>query len=221
MKYLYTLVLLAGLAVVACGSGQAQKDVRMQKTTEGKEPAAARQPGRETATFGAGCFWCVEAVFQALDGVSEVVSGYSGGSVPDPTYEQVCAGTTGHAEACRITFDPARITYTELLEVFWQTHDPTTLNRQGADVGTQYRSVIFYHSAEQKQLAEQYRARLDQSGSWKDSLVTEISPAAVFYPAEDYHQDYYSQNADQPYCRFVIVPKLEKFRSVFKDKLKK
>ncbi len=175
---------------------------------------------KDTATFGAGCFWCVEAVFERLKGVIEVKSGYMGGLVKNPSYEQVCTGKTGHAEVCQITFDPDTISYDELLEVFWKTHDPTTLNRQGADVGTQYRSVVFYHNSAQKERAEYYKAKLDAEKIYSDPIVTEISPAAEFYIAEDYHQNYYNENSSKPYCSFVITPKLEKFRKVFKDKLK-
>lgn len=175
----------------------------------------------DTATFGEGCFWCTEAVFQRLEGVISVESGYSGGTVPNPTYEQVCTGTTEHAEVTQITYDPSRVSYDELLKVFWKTHDPTTLNRQGNDSGTQYRSVIFYHNEKQKELAEKYKKDLDASGAWKDPIVTEISPFKVFYKAESYHQDYYNNNTYKPYCMFVIGPKLEKFEKVFKDKLKK
>lgn len=167
------------------------------------------------ATFGAGCFWCVEAVFQNLQGVHQVESGYAGGKTPDPTYEQVCSGTTGHAEVAQITFDPVIIPYEELLEVFWHTHDPTTLNRQGADAGTQYRSVIFYHDEEQRQLAEVSKQKTDASGLWKDPLVTEISPLTVFYKADDYHQNYYNDNPHQMYCSVVIAPKLKKFYKEF------
>ena len=175
----------------------------------------------EKATFGSGCFWCTEAIFENLNGVHSVVSGYAGGLVLNPTYEEVCAGTTGHAEVTQITYDPSVITYDELLEVFWKTHDPTTLNRQGNDAGPQYRSVIFYHNDEQKKLAEKYKAELDKSGAWDKPIVTEISPLTNYFPAEDYHQDYYNNNPNQGYCAFVIGPKLEKFRKVFKDKLKK
>jgi peptide-methionine (S)-S-oxide reductase len=178
-------------------------------------------PDTEVATFGAGCFWCVEAVFQQLDGVISVESGYSGGTIENPTYEQVCTGATGHAEVCQIRYDPSRTTYEELLEVFWKTHDPTTLNRQGNDVGTQYRSVIFYHGEKQKALAEKYKKELDSSGAWDDPIVTEISPSTAFYKAEEYHQDYFKSNPRQAYCTFVIRPKVDKFRKVFKDKLKK
>lgn len=177
--------------------------------------------GFQKATFGSGCFWCTEAIFENLKGVHSIVSGYSGGHVPNPTYEEVCTGTTGHAEVTQITYDPKVISYDELLEVFWKTHDPTTLNRQGNDVGTQYRSVIFYHNIEQKNLAVKYKAELDKSGAWDKPIVTEISPFTNFFPAENYHQDYYKNNPNQGYCAFVIAPKLEKFKKVFKDKLKK
>ncbi|MBU2886058.1 peptide-methionine (S)-S-oxide reductase MsrA [Gilvimarinus agarilyticus] len=174
----------------------------------------------DVATFGNGCFWCTEAIFQDLKGVSKVESGYSGGQTLDPTYKEVCTGTTGHAEVLQITYDPAVISFDELLEVFWKTHDPTTLNRQGNDVGTQYRSVVFYHSDEQKALAEKYKKELNASGAFNDPIVTEITAFDKFYVAEDYHQNYYNLNGSQPYCNFVIKPKVEKFRKVFKDKLK-
>lgn len=175
----------------------------------------------ELATFGAGCFWCVEAVFERLHGVEKVVSGYAGGSVDNPTYKQVVEGNTGHAEVCQISFNPDIISFDELLEVFWKTHDPTTLNRQGADVGTQYRSAVFYHNDEQKKLAEVYKSKLEEAEIFDDPIVTEITPLDKFYVAENYHQDYYEYNSSQPYCAFVITPKLEKFEKVFSDKLKK
>lgn len=175
----------------------------------------------EIATFGNGCFWCTEAIFQDLKGVSKVESGYMGGHTENPTYKEVCEGDTGHAEVLQITYDPGVITYDELLEVFWKTHDPTTLNRQGNDVGTQYRSAVFFHNEEQQTLATSYKTALGESGAWSDPIVTEITPAATFYPAEDYHQDYFNLNGSQPYCNFVIRPKVEKFRKVFADKLKK
>ena len=173
----------------------------------------------ELATFGTGCFWCTEAVFQQLKGVSKVVSGYSGGQVPNPTYKQVCTGTTGHAEVIQVTFDPAVISYPELLEVFWRSHDPTTLNRQGNDIGTQYRSVIFTHNDRQKQLAELYKKKIEAAKVFSNPVVTEVVPFTAFYPAEDYHQNYYVENSQAPYCRVMIRPKLEKLRAVFKDKL--
>lgn len=175
----------------------------------------------QKATFGAGCFWCVEAVFQRLNGVVSVVSGYSGGQKENPTYQQVCTGTTGHAEVCQITFDPKKISFEELLQVFWKTHDPTTLNQQGGDVGTQYRSAVFYHNTEQKELAEKWKKKLDDAHIWDKPIVTEITQFTKFYPAEDYHQNYYNQNQSQPYCNMVITPKVEKFTKLFKEKLKK
>lgn len=174
----------------------------------------------ELATFGAGCFWCVEAIFQRVDGVEKVVSGYSGGHVKNPSYKEVCTGTTGHAEVCQLSYDPQNVSYEELLEIFWQTHDPTTLNRQGNDVGPQYRSAIFYHTDQQKNLAETYKKKLDEAGIYNDPIVTEIVPYKELYVAEDYHQNYFNENGSQPYCSFVIQPKVEKFKKVFKDKLK-
>lgn len=178
------------------------------------------EKGIDTATFGGGCFWCVEAIYQELNGVVSVTSGYSGGQRENPTYEQVCSGASGHAEVIQIGYDPSKISFDELLEVFWTVHDPTTLNRQGADVGTQYRSVVFYHNNEQKKLTEKYKAALNASGAWSNPVVTEILPISKFYPAEKYHQEYYKNNANQSYCSFVIQPKMDKFRKVFKDKLK-
>jgi peptide-methionine (S)-S-oxide reductase len=175
---------------------------------------------KDTATFGTGCFWCTEAVFQELKGVIKVTSGYSGGEVANPSYEEVCTGTTGHAECLQIVYDPTVISFDELLEVFWESHDPTTLNRQGNDVGTQYRSVIFYHDEAQKQKAAHYKIELNKNGAYDKAIVTEITPFKIFYPAENYHQDYYNLHGTQPYCRLVIRPKLEKFEKAFKDKLK-
>ncbi|HIE65016.1 MAG: peptide-methionine (S)-S-oxide reductase MsrA [Nitrospira sp.] len=175
----------------------------------------------EVATLGGGCFWCLEAVFIALKGVKTVVSGYSGGTVSNPTYQAVCAGTTGHAEVVQVTFDPTEISFKDLLEVFFTLHDPTTLNRQGGDAGTQYRSVIFFHSEKQKRVAEQVVKEVEAAHIWEDSIVTELSPLSIFYLAEDYHQAYYEGNASQPYCQAVIAPKLEKLRRSFLDKLKK
>ena len=173
----------------------------------------------ETITLGAGCFWCIEAVFQNLKGVQSVVSGYTGGQVENPTYQQICTGTTGHAEVAQIIFDPAVISFEDLLYVFWRTHDPTTLNRQGADVGTQYRSAIFYDSEEQKEIAEKSKAKTDASDLWPDAIVTEISQLDKFYNAEEYHQDYYKLNPNQPYCRLVIDPKIRKLKKEFSDRL--
>ena len=175
----------------------------------------------EVAAFASGCFWCSEAIFERVKGVESVVSGYAGGTTPNPTYEEVCSGTTGYAEAVQITYDPSVVSYVDLLKIFWKTHDPTTLNRQGNDIGTQYRSAIFYYNDEQKKLAEEYKEKLDKSGAWDKPIVTEIVPFTNFYKAEDYHQSYYDNNPNQGYCAYVIAPKLEKFEKVFKDKLKK
>jgi peptide-methionine (S)-S-oxide reductase len=174
----------------------------------------------ETAIFGGGCFWCTETIFKSLKGVEKVESGYSGGELKNPTYNEVCSGETGHAEVIQITFDPAVIGFSELLEVFWKTHDPTTLNRQGADIGTQYRSVIFYHSPEQMETAEKYMAKLNIENVFGKPVVTEITAFEKFWKAENYHQDYFANNRIQGYCQFVIVPKIEKFRKIFKDRLK-
>ena len=174
----------------------------------------------DTASFGEGCFWCTEAVFERLKGVKSVVSGYAGGTVANPTYEEVCTGATGHAETCQIIYDPNEISYQELLIVFFRTHDPTTLNRQGADVGTQYRSVIFYHNEKQKELAGYCKSELNKSGAWNNPIVTEIEPYKTFYKAEEYHQHYFEKNPYQGYCSFVIAPKVEKFQKVFKDILR-
>lgn len=194
----------------------------MNETPQLATPVAEVLPGNlQVATFGNGCFWCTEAVFQQLEGVVKVESGYSGGQVKNPTYKQVCTGTTGHAEVIQITYDPQKISFEELLEVFWKTHDPTTLNRQGADVGTQYRSAVFYHTDEQRRLAEEYKKKLDASGAFPRPIVTEITAFSEFYKAEDYHQNYYKENGEQPYCQIVIRPKLEKFEQVFAKKLKK
>jgi peptide-methionine (S)-S-oxide reductase len=184
-----------------------------------REKAMSYNP-LELATFGAGCFWCVEAIFQRVEGVEKVVSGYAGGHVKNPSYKEVCQGTTGHAEVCQLSYDPKVVSFDELLEVFWGTHDPTTLNRQGNDVGTQYRSAVFYHTPEQKKLAEAYKKKLNDAKIYDDPIVTEIVPYSKMYIAEDYHQNYFNQNGNQPYCSFVIQPKIEKFRKVFKEKLK-
>jgi len=175
---------------------------------------------KSQAVFGAGCFWCVEAIFKELKGVEQVESGYSGGEIKNPSYKEVCMGITGHAEVVRVTFDPVSISYQKLLEVFFQAHDPTTLNRQGADVGTQYRSVIFYQNDFQKEAAEKAINAANASGIWSDRVVTSVEPLNNYYPAEDNHQDYYSQHSDQPYCNLVIRPKMDKFRAKFKELLK-
>ncbi len=173
-----------------------------------------------TATLGTGCFWCTEAVFQQLEGVEKVTSGYCGGNVENPTYKEVCNGTTGHAECLNIEYDSSKISFEDLLEVFWKTHDPTTLNRQGNDIGTQYRSVVFYHSQQQKTITENQIAELDKSGSWNNPIVTTLETFVKFYAAEDYHNNYFNNNGGNPYCQMVVRPKVEKFEKVFKDKLK-
>lgn len=201
-------------------SCQAQSEKKDTKKSE-KRMINQEAKNEEVATFGTGCFWCTEAVFETLDGVSKVVSGYAGGHVANPTYRQVCDGNTGHAECVQITFDPTKVSYVDLLQAFFRSHDPTSLNRQGADVGTQYRSVIFYNNEEQRKLARDAVMELDKSGSYPRAIVTEVSKAPVFYVAEDYHQDYYAKHPGEGYCAAVIAPKLDKFRQVFKEKLKK
>ncbi len=208
-------LLILGMSLVSCAQQSATKSKKMDT----KINYAGIQT--DTATFGEGCFWCTEAFFQRLDGVLEVISGYGGGFVENPTYEQVCDKNTGHVELARIVFDPKKISYDELLEVFWKTHDPTTPNQQGNDIGPQYRSVVYYHNDVQKEKAEKYKTLLDKSGAWDAPIVTTIEPFKNFYPAENYHQNYYNDNPNQGYCRFVIRPKLEKFEKVFKEKLKK
>ena len=216
-------VLITGLIIFLTSvTGYSCKEVKSTKTeSEKSEMDSTQDMNLEKATFGGGCFWCTEAIYERVEGVHSVVSGYAGGTVKNPTYKQVCDGTTGHAEVTQITYDPKVVSYDELLEIFFKTHDPTTLNRQGADIGTQYRSVIFYHNDEQKQKAEYYKSELNKSGAWDNPVVTEISPLINFYSAEDYHQDYYANNPNQGYCAFVIGPKVEKFEKVFKNKLKK
>ena len=201
------------ILILGCKGNKSLSQTTMNKNMETNTKS-------DTATFGTGCFWCSQAIFERLKGVESAVAGYSGGTTANPTYEQVCTGKTGYAEVCQVIYDPKIISYDELLKVFWKTHDPTTLNRQGADVGTQYRSVIFYHNEDQKKKAEYYKDELNKSGAWKDPIVTEISPFTKFYEAENYHQDYFEKNPNQGYCAFVIAPKLEKFEKVFKDKLK-
>ncbi len=214
LSLVYTLILIT-LFLTGCKESKSEIKQKNNKTM------SEQNSNLETATFGSGCFWCTEAIFERVKGVSSVVSGYSGGSVANPTYKEVCNGTTGHAECTQITFDPAVITYDELLEIFWKMHDPTTLNRQGNDVGTQYRSVIFYHNDDQKQKAEFYKKKLNDEKIWDKPIVTEITKFEKFYPAEDYHQEYYENNPNQGYCAYVITPKVEKFEKIFKDKLKK
>lgn len=211
--YKSVLFLLAILGISA--SCQSQKPAPIKSPDQ----SVPSNMNTQTATFGAGCFWCVEAVFQELNGILKVESGYMGGEKPNPTYKEVCSGTTGYAEVAQITFDPSVITYEELLEVLWTTHDPTTLNRQGADAGTQYRSAIFYHNEEQKKAAEKSKFEVAPT-IWDNVIVTQIAPADTFYPAENYHQDYYANNSEAGYCRIVINPKIEKVRSKFSDKLK-
>ena len=206
------------LALTAC----AQKKSKINDNTNFKKASTvANNTNLDTATLANGCFWCTEAIFQQLEGVESVRSGYTGGNTVNPTYNEVGDGNTGHAEALEIIYDPKKITYDELLEVFWKTHDPTTLNRQGNDVGTQYRSVVYYHNEEQKALAEKYKIALDETGAYNNPIVTTIEPSEKFYVAEDYHQNYYNENGSNPYCQFVVRPKLEKFKKAFKDKLKK
>ena len=176
--------------------------------------------GMQVATLGGGCFWCVEAIYEDIKGVESVVSGYSGGAKKNPSYQEVCSGFSGHAEVIQITFDPQVISFKDILEVFWEVHDPTTLNRQGADIGSQYRSVIYYHSDEQKNIAEESKRQADASGLYKDPVVTEISEFKGFYEAEDYHQDYFNNNPNQPYCSVIISPKVKKFKNKYKDQLK-
>jgi len=178
------------------------------------------QADLQTTTLGGGCFWCLEAVYEQVQGVQEVVSGYAGGNRPDPTYEQVCTGATGHAEVVQVTYDPEDVSYRELLEIFFDIHDPTTLNRQGADVGTQYRSAIFYHNEAQKESAEEMIQELEASDRWKNPIVTQVQPLDTFYRAEEYHQEYFRKNPNQGYCRMVVAPKVSKFRKHFVAKLK-
>jgi peptide-methionine (S)-S-oxide reductase len=222
------VLLAAALLLASTKTASSQpansKDPEKSKSVEGapkkSEDKTVSDEKLEQATFGTGCFWCSEAVFSELKGVKSAVSGYSGGRVADPDYHSVSTGMTGHAEVVQVTYDPTVITYPELLEVFWQVHDPTTLNRQGPDVGTQYRSVIFYHTEEQKKAGEHYKKELNESGAFNQPIVTEITEFKKFYPAEDYHQNYFAANPRQDYCRAVVRPKVEKFRKVFHQKLK-
>jgi peptide-methionine (S)-S-oxide reductase len=224
----FVAVLLALFVAVYLGAKPASQEQRQEQEATSVKPEPPTKtlepetPPEELAmaTFGGGCFWCTEAVFLQLKGVQSVVSGYSGGTVKNPTYEQVCTGTTGHAEAIQIKYDPKSVSYEELLEVFWKTHDPTTKDQQGNDHGPQYRSVIFYHNDEQKALAEHYKQKLDASGIFPAPIVTEVVPFTVFYRAEDYHQNYYALNSGRSYCRAIIAPKLDKMKKVFSDKLK-
>ena len=216
-------MLVLSLFGASCNSAQdtSKKHVETMpdtKTTAATDAVSPDSVKYEIATLGGGCFWCIEAVYQELNGVKKVVSGYAGGHVANPTYKQICTGTTGHAEVAQITFDPAVVSFEDILEVFFTVHDPTTLNRQGNDVGTQYRSAIYYHSPEQKTIAE--AAKSAASAIWDDPIVTEIAPLDKFYPAEAYHQNYYKDNPAQPYCIYVVGPKVKKFRENFRDKLK-
>ncbi len=213
------LFVLFGITTSIFGCNTSEKSKSIKKSND-----MTLNPNQETDTayLAAGCFWCIEAIFQQLDGVISVASGYTAGTLKNPTYKEVCSGTTGHAEAARIVFDPKKISFDELLEVFWKTHDPTSLNRQGADVGSQYRSGIYYTSENQNTIASKYKTELNASGAFDKPIVTEIIPFdGVFYEAEDYHQNYYNQNGEQGYCRMVIQPKVEKFKKVFPNKLKK
>ena len=211
MRHSLFSLAMVSLMIIPLHTAQAQSNQNSQDMEESK---------METATFGAGCFWCVEAVFQQLKGVNKVTSGYSGGHVKNPAYKEVVSGNTGHAEAVQIDYNPEIISYEEILEVFWKTHDPTTLNRQGPDIGPQYRSVIFYHDQQQKEIAENSKQKMDQSGYFDDPIVTAIEPYKNFYVAEDYHQDFYENNPNQPYCRFNIDPKMEKLQDQFGRYLK-
>jgi peptide-methionine (S)-S-oxide reductase len=210
--------LLIGFTFASCA--QQAKPIDMKTDQDPSKAQTASSTGIDTATFGGGCFWCMEAQFQLLKGVTKVESGFSGGHVKNPSYHEVCNGTTGHAEVTQIYYDKAVITYDQLLEAFWTAHDPTTLNRQGNDVGTQYRSIILYHNNQQKDLAEGYKKKLNDSGAFNAPVVTEIAPFTVFYKAENYHQDYFKQNGSEPYCQFVIAPKVDKFKKVFQAKIK-
>ncbi len=216
MKFIITIFSL--FSFIGCNQA---KNQTTEKDTSKKVKRSNMNTHLEVATFGGGCYWCIEAVFQRLEGVEKVESGFSGGQVKNPTYKEVCTGTTGHAEVIQITFDTTKTTFEEILKVFFTMHDPTTLNRQGNDIGTQYRSAVFYHNDEQKKAAEEIIAALNTSKAYPNSIVTEVSKLDVFYKAEDYHQNYYNENSDEGYCRFAIQPKIEKFEKVFKDRLKK
>jgi peptide-methionine (S)-S-oxide reductase len=211
--------LILALVLVLVAAYYVGRKFAVSGTPAALEPAEP-PAGLARATFGAGCFWCTEAVFQQLKGVRSVVSGYTGGHVKNPTYQQVCTGSTGHAEAVQVTYDPTVISYADLLEVFWQTHDPTTPDRQGPDAGPQYRSAVFYHTEEQKRLAEQYRQELDAASAFAGPIVTEIAPFTAFYRAEADHQNFFADNPAYPYCRAYVRPKVEKVRKVFHDKVK-
>jgi peptide-methionine (S)-S-oxide reductase len=208
------------LALGACAQDNDKYEQSKTFKSMNEQKSTGMEKRIDTATFGAGCFWCTEAQFQQLEGVVKVESGYTGGHVENPSYKEVCTGMTGHAEVTNIYYDPSKISYDELLAAFWVTHDPTQLNRQGNDVGTQYRSAIFYHDEEQKLKAEDYKRKLNEEKAYDKDVVTSIEPFVKFYKAEDYHQNYYNENSNQGYCVFVVKPKLDKFKKVFKDKLK-
>ena len=214
MKTIVVIILL----LASCHGQGSRNHQRINISQE--ENSMSFSDSTEIATFGAGCFWCVEAVYLAIEGVTAVKSGYCGGQTKNPTYKEVCSGNTGHAEVCQIVFDPRKVTYAQLLEVFFGVHDPTTLNRQGNDMGTQYRSVIFYHSEAQEKTARHAIEAADISGNWKDKVVTELAPINVFYAAEEYHDNYFTLNSNQPYCQMVVRPKVEKFKKTFHDLLK-
>jgi methionine-S-sulfoxide reductase len=216
MKFIITIFSL--FSFIGCNQA---KNQTTEKDTSKKVKRSNMNTHLEVATFGGGCYWCIEAVFQRLEGVEKVESGFSGGQVKNPTYKEVCTGTTGHAEVIQITFDTTKTSFEEILKVFFTMHDPTTLNRQGNDIGTQYRSAVFYHNDEQKKAAEEIIAALNTSKAYPNPIVTEVSKLDVFYKAEDYHQNYYNENSGEGYCKFVIQPKIEKFEKVFKDRLKK
>lgn len=210
MKQFITTIFV-GLVLISCNEYKAEKTAIKTESNF---------TDMDTITLGAGCFWCVEAIFQDIKGVESVTSGYSGGNVKNPSYKEVCAGTTGHAEVCQLVYNPEVVSLEKILEVFWQVHDPTTLNRQAGDVGTQYRSAIFYHTAAQKEIATNIFNKLDDAGAFVNPIVTEITEITNFYLAEDYHQDYFDLNGEQPYCRAVISPKVEKFKKTFSEILK-
>lgn len=220
-KIAVTLV-TAFFFISACGQNKTTEKKSSMNTEPTEKNVSLETSGSniDTATFGAGCFWCVEAIFQRMNGVIQVKSGYTGGAIKNPTYKEVCSGLTGHAEVCELLYDKTKVSFDELLEVFWKTHDPTTPNQQGNDHGTQYRSAVFYHNDEQKELAEKYKKELNASNAYPKPVVTEITPAVTFYEAENYHQDYFNANGSQPYCKFVIQPKIDKFEKIFKDKAK-
>lgn len=218
MKYNVPLIVLLFIGYLSNAQVVKNKVKKMNQENVKEENAALST--NKVATLAAGCFWCVEAVFQKLKGVEKVESGYMGGTLKNPTYKDVCTGQTGHAEVCQITYNPNIISFEELLEVFWKTHDPTTLNRQGGDIGTQYRSAVFYHDATQKQIAENIKNDLSQSGAYDAQIVTTFEPASIFYKAENYHQDYFNLNGSNPYCQMVVKPKVEKFKKVFSDRIK-